>query len=253
MESKIDIAYAEQMLDKDSQSAVSYCNEHIRLISDAPVSEVQLSYTTSNYADIINLKLLYGEYFKSEDILSKKNNAVISQALAFKLYLNDNACGKYIDINGENFLIVGVYGENYPYLQNISKPKETTIYTSKKINTLTYTPLKYTVSANDNMYIMLQKQNLLDSLKTDMTLKPYNYQILRQSGYINTRLSVAMIVAFSLFKTCYKKLFMLYIVKDLSLRKYLWMAIKSIFCFAVALLFLSFILNFINLPVEILP
>lgn len=68
------------------------------------------TFINESYFDLQRLSLV-GESFTEDDISDRSRKIIISDTLALKLFLNSNAVGNFLYIDGEKYLVCGVYIE----------------------------------------------------------------------------------------------------------------------------------------------
>ena len=73
--------------------------------------EVIPTYTTCDYFTILN-EPLDGTSFSEGDQQNLKKKAVISDTLALKLYFNTDVAGETLELNGEEYIISGVFKDS---------------------------------------------------------------------------------------------------------------------------------------------
>ena len=56
--------------------------------------------------------IMYGRYINEEDIANKEKYAVIGRLVAIDLFDSENGVGKYIDINGIAYKVIGVFQDS---------------------------------------------------------------------------------------------------------------------------------------------
>lgn len=90
-------------------------------------TEVTKVYTTFSYFEILDISLS-GQSFTEKDQLSLKRKAIISDTLALKLYFNTDAVGEIIEIEGEEYIVSGVFEESRNLIDEFSKDGKERIY-----------------------------------------------------------------------------------------------------------------------------
>ncbi len=70
--------------------------------------ELEIRYTDSEFWEIFDYKLLEGDYYNEYDVEGKSYSAVISLDTSRKLFGENKAIGKYIDINGNKYIVKGI-------------------------------------------------------------------------------------------------------------------------------------------------
>ncbi|WMJ22722.1 ABC transporter permease [Paludicola sp. MB14-C6] len=96
---------------KDAELSTEYIEK--------PVS-VELVLTNDNYNKTANLNLLHGEYFTVKMDAKLNKYVVVSDKLAFQIYHRFDATNMPVSINGETYIICGVYQANDSLLSNLS-------------------------------------------------------------------------------------------------------------------------------------
>ena len=76
--------------------------------------------TDENYFSIYPYKLIKGDRINSDTIKNFERVAVISEKLAIGLYKSTDVIGNIININNENYRIIGVYRMNESLIHSIS-------------------------------------------------------------------------------------------------------------------------------------
>jgi putative ABC transport system permease protein len=79
---------------------------NLQVIYNKVSSNVSVTGVSENYFDIRNIKITAGNVFSSQDLNSKV--AILGPATADTLFGTENPVGKNININGHNFMIVGI-------------------------------------------------------------------------------------------------------------------------------------------------
>ncbi len=77
-----------------------------------------LKRTDGEYWEILSFHFLEGAGYSAEDEKNRNFVAVINEATRQKFFGNESAVGKTIEVDGQNFRVVGVV-ENVPFLRNV--------------------------------------------------------------------------------------------------------------------------------------
>ncbi len=92
-----------------------------RVRSGQDILSVSISGVTSNFFEVNNAELLYGEYFTSLDNINRRQVAVLGKDVADELFPAGNAVGSYVSIfrqSSKRYLVVGVLDEKDATLGN---------------------------------------------------------------------------------------------------------------------------------------
>lgn len=89
--------------------------------------EVIPTYTTCDYFTILN-EPLDGTSFSEGDQQNLKKKAVISDTLALKLYFNTDVAGETLELNGEEYIISGVFKDSKNLIDKFSKDGKERIF-----------------------------------------------------------------------------------------------------------------------------
>lgn len=88
--------------------------------TDTVQEKVDLYYTDENLYKRVPMRFLSGNFFIEHDGAENNKYAVISDKLAVQFFLNEDAAGTLIFINGEEYIICGVYESADGFLSEIS-------------------------------------------------------------------------------------------------------------------------------------
>lgn len=92
-----------------------------RVRSGQDILSVSISGVTSNFFEVNNTELLYGEYFTSLDNINRRQVVVLGKDVADELFPAGNAVGSYVSIfrqSSKRYLVVGVLDEKDATLGN---------------------------------------------------------------------------------------------------------------------------------------
>lgn len=92
-----------------------------RVRSGQDILSVSISGVTSNFFEVNNAELLYGEYFTSLDNINRRQVVVLGKDVADELFPAGNAVGSYVSIfrqSSKRYLVVGVLDEKDATLGN---------------------------------------------------------------------------------------------------------------------------------------
>lgn len=108
-----------------SSKSMSFTSEADAIrIKDIDVLPV---YTTHSLLDLYESELI-GESFTEDDVSTGAKKIIISDTLALKLYFNTDVIGKEFIINGESFIVSGVYENSAKLINKLSKDGKERIY-----------------------------------------------------------------------------------------------------------------------------
>ncbi len=108
-----------------SSKSMSFTSEADAIrIKDIDVLPV---YTTHSLLDLYESELI-GESFTEDDVSTDAKKIIISDTLALKLYFNTDVIGKEFIINGESFIVSGVYENSAKLINKLSKDGKERIY-----------------------------------------------------------------------------------------------------------------------------
>lgn len=108
-----------------SSKSMSFTSEADAIrIKDIDVLPV---YTTHSLLDLYESELI-GESFTEDDVSTGAKKIIISDTLALKLYFNTDVIGKEFIINGERFIVSGVYENSTKLINKLSKDGKERIY-----------------------------------------------------------------------------------------------------------------------------
>lgn len=91
---------------------IAYCPTLISRIQnagDVGGKAIQIIGTNDAYSQLENLQMVDGAFFGSEAVNEKRNVAVISDELSYALFRSNKAACNTINLQGKEYLIVGVY------------------------------------------------------------------------------------------------------------------------------------------------
>lgn len=92
-----------------------------RVRSGQEILSVSISGVTSNFFEVNNAELLYGEYFTALDNINRRQVVVLGKDVADELFPVGNAVGSYVSIfrqSSKRYLVVGVLDEKDSTLGN---------------------------------------------------------------------------------------------------------------------------------------
>lgn len=89
--------------------------------------EVIVTYTTCDYFTLLS-EPLDGVSFTEEEQTAKEKKAIISDTLALKLYFNTDAVGKNLELNGETYIVCGIFKDSKNLIDRFSKDGREHIY-----------------------------------------------------------------------------------------------------------------------------
>lgn len=89
---------------------------------------VDLILTDEHYGEIAPLEMLYGNYFLRSDTPEENRFIVISDKLAVRFFLTDNAVGNTLRVNGTDCRICGVYRAEEGLLAEASSSGREAVY-----------------------------------------------------------------------------------------------------------------------------
>lgn len=78
-------------------------------LSPGSAEPVELMLTTASYGNIVPINLIRGNYFRVSLVPEENRFAVISDKLAVRLFLTENAVGQTLMLSGTRFTVCGVY------------------------------------------------------------------------------------------------------------------------------------------------
>lgn len=108
-----------------SSKSMSFTSEAEAIrIKDIDVLPV---YTTHSLLDLYESELI-GESFTEDDVSTGAKKIIISDTLALKLYFNSDVIGKEFIINGESFIVSGVYENSTKLINKLSKDGKERVY-----------------------------------------------------------------------------------------------------------------------------
>ncbi|MBQ7386043.1 MAG: ABC transporter permease [Ruminococcus sp.] len=84
-------------------------------------------YTTCNYFELLN-QPLNGKSFTEDDQTALKKKIIISDTLSLKLYLNTDAVGRILELNGEEYVVCGVFNESNNLIDKFAKDGKERIF-----------------------------------------------------------------------------------------------------------------------------
>ncbi len=89
--------------------------------------EIIPTYTTCDYFEILN-EPLNGLSFTENDQNDLKKKVIISDTLALKLYFDTDVIGRILELNGEKYIVSGVFENSKNLIDNFSKDGKERIY-----------------------------------------------------------------------------------------------------------------------------
>ena len=121
----ITVSQFESIYERISTEKISFCCE----IKEAKVKNVRVTPVLTNEYYFENYGLtLSGSGIRDEHIGNKDNVAVIGSELALELFLNTNAVGKMIKINGKEYIVCGVFDDSDSFVNRISTDGKKRVY-----------------------------------------------------------------------------------------------------------------------------
>lgn len=111
-----DIQFGDTLMSNVSgiETVLPIYSSNARIRSGQEIKTVSLQGVTSNYFDIMNTELLYGEYFSALDNINRRQVVILGSDIAKELFPAGNAVGSYISIfrtQSKRYQIVGVLDE----------------------------------------------------------------------------------------------------------------------------------------------
>lgn len=121
----ITVSQFESIYERISTEKISFCCE----IKEAKMKNVRVTPVLTNEYYFENYGLtLSGSGIRDEHIGNKDNVAVIGSELALELFLNTNAVGKMIKINGKEYIVCGVFDDSDSFVNRISTDGKKRVY-----------------------------------------------------------------------------------------------------------------------------
>lgn len=121
----VSVSYFDRVAEKIKTKYLSFTSEGEPLtLKDTEVTPV---YTTFSFFKLNGAKLT-GNSFTEKDQQELKKKAIISDTLALKLYFNTDAVGKIIELDGEEYIVSGVYTDSQNLIDKFSKDGRERIY-----------------------------------------------------------------------------------------------------------------------------
>lgn len=111
-----DLQFGEALMNNVSgiETVLPIYSSNARIRAGQEIKTVSLQGVTSNYFDIMNTELLYGDYFSALDNINRRQVVILGSDIAKELFPAVNAVGSYISIfrtQSKRYLIVGVLDE----------------------------------------------------------------------------------------------------------------------------------------------
>ncbi|NNC51220.1 MAG: FtsX-like permease family protein [Flaviramulus sp.] len=90
----------------------SKVNKNVTASYDGAKNNYQLRAVHPEYMFIENNKISQGRYINQNDLNNKSKNAVIGRIINDELFFKENAIGKYINLSGISYKVVGVFTDD---------------------------------------------------------------------------------------------------------------------------------------------
>lgn len=110
--------YMKSLTTPEKTSIVSTHTQNVVYTKDKKIN-LDLKFADSEFWEIMNFNFLEGKSFVKEDVTNKNFVAVINQEIKKKYFNDENAVGKFIELNGKNYRVIGVV-ENVSFLKFVA-------------------------------------------------------------------------------------------------------------------------------------
>ncbi len=184
-----------------SSKSMSFTSEaEVTKIKDADVMPV---YTTHSLLDLYKWDLS-GESFTEDDVSTGVKKAIISDTLALKLYFNTDVVGKELIINGESFIVSGVYENSTKLIDELSKDGKERVYIpytcADSPETLPIHTIVYDTKSSSAPII--EQMNLPQYHFTDFSEKSKVIETFEHIAFFVMFLGLCVVMIYLWFKLC---------------------------------------------------
>lgn len=184
-----------------SSKSMSFTSEaEVTKVKDVDVLPV---YTTHSMLDLYDWNLS-GESFTEDDVTKGVKKAIISDTLALKLYFNTDVIGKEFIINGEDYIVSGVYENSTKLINKLSKDGKERIYIpytcADSPETLPIHTIVYDTKSSSAPII--EQMNLPQYHFTDLSEKSKVIETFEHIAFFIMFMGLCVVMIYLWFKLC---------------------------------------------------